>query len=54
MMDEHFDRGYQAGRAELPAAVEALGRRLASELTALFRAIHNANFSAPWTNPRSR
>ena len=54
MMDQHFDRNYQAGRAELNAGIDALGRRLFREAAAVFHAIHNANFSAPWADPRSR
>ncbi|WP_309603310.1 hypothetical protein [Sphingomonas sp.] len=53
MMDEHFDRNYQVGRAELHAGIDALGRRLWREASALFNAIHRINFSAPWTPPRS-
>lgn len=52
MMDEHFDRQYQAGRAELHAGIEALGRRLLREASAVFRAIHRIQFSAPWIAPR--
>ena len=54
MMDQHFDRQYQAGRAELNAGIDALGRRLLREAAAVFRAIHRIQFSAPWTTPRSR
>ena len=54
MMDEHFDRQYQAGRAELHAGVEALGGRLLREATAVFEAIHRIRFSAPWNPPHSR
>ena len=54
MMDEHFDRNYQAGRAEFHAGIDALGRRLVREGSALFKAIHRINFSAPWNPPHSR
>ncbi len=54
MMDEHFDRNYQAGRQQLNAGIEALGRRLLVGTANLFDAIHRIQFSAPWTHPRSR
>jgi hypothetical protein len=54
MMDEHFDRDYQAGRAELRTGVEALLARLRRAIAANADALHRINFSAPWTDPRSR
>lgn len=54
MMDQHFDRQYQAGRAELHAGIDALAHRLWREASAVFRAIHRIQFSAPWTPPHSR
>ena len=38
MMDQHFDRGYQAGREELHAGIDALLRRLVTNLTVVFDA----------------
>ena len=54
MMDEHFDRGYQAGRAELHGGIDALVAKISRSVSATFDAVHRINFSAPWTNPRSR
>ena len=54
MMDQHFDRGYQAGREELHAGIDALLRNLATNTSAVFNAIHRIQFSAPWGNPRPR
>ena len=54
MMDEHFDRGYQAGREHLHDGIDALIRRLIEGTAKTFEAIHRIQFSAPWTNPRSR
>jgi len=54
MMDQHFDRGYQAGREELRAGIDALVRRLVTGGSEVFDAIHRIQFSAPWTNPRPR
>ena len=54
MMDQHFDRGYQAGREELHAGIDALLRKLVTNASAVFNAIHRIQFSAPWANPRPR
>ena len=54
MMDEHFDRNYQAGREAFHAGIDALLARLSSEVSAVFAAIHRIHFSAPWTNSRPR
>lgn len=54
MMDEHFDRQYQAGRAHLNDGIDRLLKRLAGELRAVFKALHRIQFSAPWIDPRSR
>ena len=53
MMDEHFDRGYQAGREHLNDGIDALLRRLTKGTDKTFDAIHRVQFSAPW-NARSR
>lgn len=48
MMDEIFDRQYQAGRAELNAGLDrafgAIGREIGGGLAAL----HRFEWSAPW------
>ena len=54
MMDQHFDRGYQAGREELHAGIDALLRRLVTGASVVFNAIHRIQFSAPWADPRPR
>jgi hypothetical protein len=54
MMDEHFDRDYQAGRAELHAGFDALVAKVRRAIAANAEALHRINFSAPWTDPRSR
>lgn len=53
MMDQHFDRQYQAGRAELNDGIDHLLSRLAREARVVFDAMHRIQFSAPWTDPRS-
>ena len=54
MIDQQFDRDYQAGRAELNAGFMALGRRLLGQASIVFDALHRINFSAPWNPPHSR
>lgn len=54
MMDQHFDRGYQAGREELHSGIDALVRHLVSSTTQVFDALHRIQFSAPWADPRPR
>ena len=53
MMDEIFDRNYQAGRATLNVDI---GRSLAKLSTAIgntFRSIHRIQFAAPWNERRT-
>lgn len=54
MLDQHFDRQYQAGRAHLNHGIGRLLGRLGGELRAVFDALHRIQFSAPWTNSRPR
>ena len=48
MMDEIFDRGYQAGRSELHAGIDRLIRRLANDWSVTFDALHRIEWDAPW------
>jgi len=50
MIDEIFDRNYQAGRAELNAALVGLGRKLRNTVAPAFLAIHHFEWDAPWTS----
>ena len=52
MVDEIFDRGYQAGRSELHGGIDALVHKLRDSLAALAAAQHHL-WDAPW-NPRRR
>jgi hypothetical protein len=54
MADQLFDRDYQAGRAALNAGIGALAARLTHAAAAAFDALNRAQFSAPWSLPRSR
>lgn len=48
MVDEIFDRTYQAGRADLNAGLERGFRRLAETIAKGLGALHRAEWSAPW------
>jgi len=48
MVDQIFDRQYQAGRHELHAGIDALLQRLTSGLMNGFRVLTRIQFDAPW------
>lgn len=52
MIDQIFDRTYQAGRADLNAgidrAVAAIGRGVSRELGKSLTMLHRLEWSAPW------
>lgn len=52
MIDEIFDRTYQAGRADLNAgidrAVQRIGEGIGSTLAKSFQVLHRIEWSAPW------
>ena len=52
MIDEIFDRQYQAGRADLNAGLGLLFGSIGSELGKSLAAIHRFEWSAPWANAR--
>ncbi len=49
MIDEIYDRGYQAGRAELHDGIDAVARKLRDALAPSLSAIHRFEWDAPWT-----
>ena len=49
MMDEIFDRTYQAGRAELNAGIDRAVHRLVGTIGESFEVLHRIQWSAPWT-----
>jgi len=49
MVDEIFDRGYQAGRAELNAGLDRAFAAISRELGKSLAALHRVEWSAPWT-----
>ena len=54
MVDELFDRTYQAGRAELHAgidrAVQRIGAGIGSTLAKSLAVLHRIEWSAPWAS----
>ncbi len=54
MIDEIFDRQYQAGREQLHEGIDRAIARLRYALGTTFRTIRNVQFNAPWTTARSR
>ena len=55
MVDELYDRGDQAGRAELHAGIDRLVTKIGRELGKSFSAIHRFEWSSPWaTSAKSK
>lgn len=54
MVDEFFDRGYQAGRADLNAALFTCVRSLGSALANSFKVLNRIEYSAPWAAKSNR
>lgn len=48
MIDEIFDRGYQAGRADLNAGLDWLLARIAASAGNAFRVLNRIEYDAPW------
>ena len=48
MIDEIFDRNYQAGRTEMNAAILDLARRFGQAFANAFRVLNRIEYSAPW------
>ena len=53
MIDEIFDRNYQAGRAELNGAIGRGFARLGSAVSNAFRVLNRIEYESPW-RARSR
>ena len=51
MMDEIFDRNYQAGRAQLNDGIDRAVKSIADTLGASLKALHRMEWSAPWNAP---
>ena len=48
MIDQIFDRQYQAGRADLNAGLDRLFGTIGRELGKSMAALHRVEWSAPW------
>lgn len=48
MVDELFDRGYQAGRADLNKAILTLARSFGEAFANAFRVLNRIEYAAPW------
>ena len=48
MIDENYDRGYQAGRAELHAGIDRLIAKVRNAIAPAFIALHHIEWDAPW------
>ena len=48
MVDEIFDRNYQAGRADLNAGLERGLKRLGAAIGKGLAVLHRTEWSAPW------
>ena len=48
MMDENFDRTYQAGRAELNAGLDRGFHRIGETIGKSLEVLHRIEWSAPW------
>ena len=54
MIDEIYDRQYQAGREQLHDGIDRAIARLRNSLGTTFRALRDVQFDAPWITARSR
>jgi hypothetical protein len=48
MIDEIFDRNYQAGRNELNASILGLADRFGRAIGNAFKVLNRIEYSAPW------
>ena len=54
MVDEMFDRTYQAGRADLNAGIDRAIARLGRTLGDSLKVLHRIEWSAPWQREVNR
>ena len=48
MIDQIYDRQYQAGRAHLHDGIDRLVNKVSASLAETFRAVERVQFDAPW------
>ena len=53
MMDQIFDRNYQAGRSALNTNIDRSLAKLSTAIGNTFRSIHRIQFAAPWNERRA-
>jgi hypothetical protein len=54
MIDETFDRNYQAGRSQLNVAIAGAAARLGKAIDNAFNVLHRVEYDAPWLSRRRR
>ena len=54
MMDEMFDRNYQAGRADLNAGIDRALAKVRESLGDNLKFLHRIEWSAPWQREAKR
>jgi len=54
MIDEIFDRDYQAGREQLNAALAGGLRRFGNAVANAFAVLNRIEYSAPWTGSANK
>ena len=54
MIDENFDRNYQAGRAELNATAVSTLKHLGELVREAFAVLNRIEYAAPWTEARKK
>lgn len=54
MVDELFDRDYQAGRADLNKGIAALAGRIRNAIAPVFIAMRRIEWDAPWNSNADR
>ena len=54
MIDEIFDRNYQAGRSELNAGLEFLVKQAGIAVRKAFQVLNRIEYDAPWKAPKAR
>ena len=52
MMDEIFDRNYQAGRTDLNAGIDRALARIGKALSATLKTLHRIEWDAPWAHSK--
>lgn len=53
MMDEIFDRNYQAGRADFNAGLDRGFARIGNAFSTTFKALHRIQWNAPWAHGKN-